>query len=398
MQNFKIQTVFFFFLPLIFVFYSCTEKLDTADPAQSFTKIYNENSFSNAITAIDVVETDEGFLILSTKQVPNQPFPGISLLAIDKEGKVVKQTDLDSIYVSPAKGMFKLDTAYRFLSMDGNTSSGYITEVNKEGTFIKATPLNLSYPLCMGLANNGSYLVLGYSQANRETIFANYSTSLSEIWERGYPIFESVDQPVFGHLENSGKRYPFAVGQTGSNYYFNGFRNFTFSMVFVNTSDRAQTGVVNGNDYTSGLSSVLHLEGNNFALARFDKGANYIIPKRTLSTNAVTSSLAFEGRRMLELEPDAAISVNKFTLNGRNVLIYASNTIDKQIALYVYDEATSELINSQYFGLSIPLEFASMVPTKDGGLLLVGSAYVEGRFKRITSIKLSKSQVEALVK
>ncbi len=379
---------------------SCAKTLDTADPKQSFTKIYNENSFSNAITAIDVVETETGYLLLGMDQVPDKQFPSISILVIDKEGKVVKQTPTAAFaqFVAPAKGIFKFNTNYRFLAMDSITTQAYMLEVDTEGNLISNTPLAIQYPLCIGLANDGSYLVQGFNQSDRATTFAKYSTSLTEAFNKKYDILETADEFAIGHISNNGKRYPFAVGQTSTGeYYFNGFRNFSFSLVFVSNSDQKQTRVVNGYRYSGGMNSITPIDGNTFAISRFYFGDNYINAKATLSSSAVSASTDVSGRRMLELEPDAIISASRLTVGGKKVLFFASTTVNKQIVLYVYDEVSGSLIDSKYFGLNIPCENGALTLTSDGGLLIVGSAYIDGRFKRICAFKLAASQLEDMV-
>ncbi len=395
MKNFSL--LFLNFIALVSLV-SCSTDKDTADPKKSFVKIYNETSFSNAITAIDLVETEKGYLILATNKIPDEQFPGVTLLAIDKEGKVLNQTTLGTNFVSPAKGMFTSDTNYRFLCMGANTQ-GYILEVNASGALINETPLAITYPLCSGLATDGNYLIQGYSQADRTTILTKISSAgLGRIFEHSYTVLESVDEYIFNHLSGNGKRYPFSVGQTNTHYYFNGFRNFTFSLVFVDPSTQIQSGVVNGYQYSGGFSSAVPIEGNTFALSRFYFGANYFIPKQALTPTATSVSKDIEGRNMLELEPDAAVSLNRLTINGRKILIYASNTINKQIGLYAYDETSGDFIKAKYFGFSVPCEFGALTLTSDGGLLMTGSAYVDGRFKRICAFKLAQSELEEMIK
>jgi len=378
---------------------SCSKALDTADPKKSFVKIYNDTSFRNAITPIDVVETAKGYLILATNEIPDQQFPSVTLLAIDAEGKVVKQTTLDATYVSPAKGIFKSDTNYRFLAMNGLTTQAYMMEVDSKGNLATTTPLPVTYPLCVGLANDGNYLIQGYSQSDRATMLAKVSTSFATSFSKKYDVLESADEYVFGHLSNTGKKFPFSVGQTStSDYYFNGFRNFTFALVFVNSTDQNQKGVINGFRYSGGINSITPLEGNKFAISRFYFGNNYINPNATLATAGTSASTDITGRQMLELEPDAVINASRFTIKGKKVLLFASNTVNKQIVIYVYDELSGSLIGSKYLGLSIPCTNGALTLTRDGGLLVTGSAYINGRFKRIAAFKLAASQLDDMVK
>lgn len=389
--------ILFFFLGSLFLA-SCSKTPDTADPKKSFIKIYNENSFSNAVTAVDVVETKEGYLVLATNQIPDQQFPGVTLLTVDKEGVVIKKNDLPETYVSPAKGLFASGDNYRFLCMNNISTQTYITEVNAKGEFVQATPINQSYPLCFGLAADNSYLVLGYSQSKRASVLSNINTSFAQVWTKDYNILEEVDEPVFAHVSGTGRRLPFAVGQTSSHYFYNGFYNYSFSLVFANPANRNISGVVNGFRYSGGFSTAVPIEGNTFAMSRFYFGDTYFMPRQTLNPSATSVSKDLEGRHMLELAPDAFVSINRYTIGGRKLLFYASNTKNNQIGVYTYDETTGAFIKSRYFGFNVPCEFASMSLTADNGLIITGSAYVNARFKRICLIKLSESELENLVK
>lgn len=377
---------------------SCAKEADTADPEKSFTKIINQNNFSNAVSAIATIETSNGFLILATNQIPNEQYPNITLIAIDKKGKVMAENNLDPQFVCPTKEIFAGGSGYRFFCMNALTTNTYAVEVNAEGKLVSSTEIDVAYPLAVGQDTDGGFLIQGYSQEDRTTILAKCNAAFVKSWEKGFFIFESVDEPVFGHLNKSGKQYQFSVGRTNNRYFFNGFRNYTFSLVFVDPVSVQQTGVANGFRYTAGISGIQYLDGNNFAVARFDFGKNYFNPRISIDQNVVSDIDSLQGRNMLEVEPDAVVLVKKMILNGKPVLVYATNTVNKQIALFVYDQQSGSLINTKYYGFNIPCEFGNIISTSDGGVLLIGSAFVEGRFKRVCLFKLAQSQVESLVK
>jgi hypothetical protein len=80
-------------------------------------------------------------------------------------------------------------------------------------------------------------------------------------------------------------------------------------------------------------------------------------------------------------------------IQGKNILIYGSNTKSKQIGLLFYDEATGEFISSRYLGFSNPFEIANLMISAEGGLAVCGTTYLAGRFPRICIIKLSEEDL-----
>ncbi len=380
-----------------FSIFSCTKTEDTANVEMAFTKIINQNDFSNAISAQAIVETSNGYLILASNQIPNEQFPNIVLVNIDKKGKFVSENKLESKFVCATKELFKNGAGYRFICMDALSSRAIAIDVDAEGKITATQTLEITYPLASAIDTDGGYLIQGFSQENRTTVVHKYNTAMGNIWKKEFFIFETVDEIIFGHLTNTGKKYAFAVGNQNGNYYYNGFRNFTFATLFFANGSLNQTGVANGYRYSAGINGILPLDGNNFAVSRFNSNQIVFNPRLEINPNQIISISSISGRTMLEIDPNALVSIKKLTLNGKNIAIFASNTIQNQIAIYAYDNQTGNLLGSEYYGFSIACEFSDIITTNDGGLMMLGSAFVEGRFKRICMIKLAKSQTEAIL-
>jgi hypothetical protein len=162
--------------------------------------------------------------------------------------------------------------------------------------------------------------------------------------------------------------------------------------VFTNFGDEP-VGVVQGQQNDGGFSAVTPLTGNKFASSRFNFGDNFLLPNKELSTSGITSSTDLGGYSLPELVPNAKVRILRATVDGKNVLIYGSDTKSKQIGLLFYDESTGDFISSRYLGFSNPFEVASLEQTSDEGLAVCGTTYLAGRFPRICIFKLSKDQL-----
>jgi hypothetical protein len=205
-------------------------------------------------------------------------------------------------------------------------------------------------------------------------------------------VGDDIEEPIINHFIRTGRRFPFQVGRIpGGLYYFNGFLNYTFSLVFTNLS--SITGVVQGQQDDGGISAAYPLGGNKFAAARFNFGDNYFLPNINLETNSISSSANLLGNTFPELTNNAPVKIKNLTIDDENVLLFASDTQSKQIGLYFYSEETGEFRSSSYVGFSNPYEIANITTTEDGGIAICGTTYLAGRFPRIFISKVSKDKL-----
>jgi hypothetical protein len=162
---------------------------------------------------------------------------------------------------------------------------------------------------------------------------------------------------------------------------------------FTNLVADEPQGIVQGQQDDGGISQAVLLDGGKFALARFNFGDNYFLPSTTVNSSGISSSTDLGGNPLPELIPNAKVKILRTTIDARKIVIYASDTRSKQIALFGYDEATGALVGSKYLGFSNPFEIASLTATADGGLIVCGTTYVAGRFTRICLFKLSQEEL-----
>lgn len=385
---------------LLLISVRCSEDAEVNE-ADTFLKIYDNNIFSYSFSPIDVIQTaDGGYVVVAERFLPDVAMPGVHLLKADEFGNFVRDIPLPEELTNPLTGIASREGKLYFICM--NTSSqGQLVSLDESLDNVVVSPLSINYPAAASFSDN-EFLVLSYDQIEKKSILSRVSTSASILASRSFTIAydDSMEDEVIKHFLRTGKRYPFQTGRLSSGlYYFNGFYDYTFSLVFTSLGDDEDVdGVVQGQQDHGGFSSVVPIGGTNFATAIFNYDDNYVLPSVTLSTSAPTSIADLDGFDMREIVPNSAVQILRTTLAGQNVLVYATSTRSKQIGLFVYDEATGEFLGSRYFGFTNPFEFGKLSVTDDEGAIVTGVTYVAGRFSRPVLIKLSKQEFASIAR
>ena len=262
------------------------------------------------------------------------------------------------------------------------------------------------YPLAGGVTSNNTFLLLNYnsnnqaSQINEVTVDGAVSRSASYSIGAG----DEVISEILRHLTDPLNRYDFFVGESGDGVFFNGFYNYTLSLVFSDFGGNP-SGVLQGQEShgysVAGMKAVTHISGSNFAFLGFQYDQNFVEPLVTLSTSAITSSVDFftggDERAEPEIKADAIAKIILLEApNGEILTVLATETEGRQTILYFYD-AEGILIGSRYIGNSNPYTFAGITATADGGLLVTGTTFVASRFERIYVAKIPAKEIEELV-
>ena len=392
-----------FLVPILFLLFAgaCKNESDLATDKANFSRIYDNSQFSNSYYPIDMVQTpDGGFLILGGRklvaitaegdhEVSN--FSGVYLLKIDELGNFVSDQEVDSLYVDPVGPLIAGNGNYYFFTMNATSLQTQLIGLSAGGEIGQIQPVSRTYPLAAGF-DNGNFLLLSYNKEDKESVISVVGSDGSVSASKGYTIGvgDAVEAPLINHFTRNGRQYPFQVGRApGGKYFFNGFYNYTFSFVFTDLAEEKPNQVQGTND-NAGLNQVVPLGADLYAASRFDYGENYLLPQASLSSTSVTSSVNLPGNSFPELVPNAPVKTLVTTLNGKEVIIYGSNTRSHQIALYAYEKSTGVFLGSKYLGFSNPYEIGSLVATTDGGIAVSGTTYVAGRFPRICLFKFSK--------
>lgn len=387
-------------LPLLLLT-ACLEEPSEALDEKEFTRIYDNDEFDASYYPIDMRQTaDGGYLMLGGRRLDNTNFSGIYILKADRFGNFVNDLMVDENFVNPIAELIPSGGSFKFFCMDPLTLQAHIATVDENAEAVTMAPLDLllTYPAAAAV-DGSNLLLLSYDDLTKESVISLMSPTGSVTQSKGYTIGagDAVEGPIINHFLRTGQQFPFQVGRIpGGLYYFNGFYNYTLSLVFTNLTQDDPNGVVQGQQDDGGFSAVLPINGSLFAASTFNFGANRIIPNATLNTSGITSSVDLAGNNLPELESNATVRIIRATINGKNVLVYGSNTRSKQIGLYFYDESTGEFLDSEYIGYSNPFEIASVIQTTEGDLAISGTTYVAGRLPRFCLIKISKASLKGI--
>lgn len=382
-----------FLVPLILI--GCLEESSMVKDEKAFTKIYDHNDFGARFKPIDLQETsDGGYLILAERNLSSGQFAGIYLLRADRLGNFVADVEVETL-VNPVGDLMKIGADYYFFAMDPFTVQAYLVRTVPDLTDITFTPISgITYPAAAS-ADNTNLILVSYNSVTLQTVISVVNTSGSVSSSKAFSIGagEGVEEPVINHFLRTGRQFPFFAGKAGSLYYFNGFYNYTFSLVFTNLVQDEPQGVVQGNQDDGGLSALIPLTGNNFAAARFNYGDNYILPRINLSVSGISSATDLGGYSFPEIPDDAAVRILRGTFNNTPVIIFGSDTRSGQVGLYVYDESTGSLLMTRYEGFVNPFKIAALKQSSTGDLLVCGTTYVAGRFARIFLTKIPRQEL-----
>ncbi|WP_299248189.1 hypothetical protein [uncultured Cytophaga sp.] len=392
------------YIVLVVAILGCDMKKNKDAQPSGFLKIYNENSYSNQYTPLDIEQTsDEGFLILSAAKIETSAFPGIYIMKIDKDGNVQHTQLLSDTYVSAASNLLRSGTEYYFVCMDRQNLGTYIMSVSASGEATESAFMNdIQYPLSAELnETNGQVLIQHYNKDDLKTVISSVTKTGVISATRSFSIGSgdfNVEQPVIDHLTGNGKKYPFLNGKLSSNvFYFNGFYNYTLSMCIFdfNWDKDDKPAAVQGYRDERCISSVLATGSNQIATSRYAYGSNYILPTATIptSSNMFSANSDLNGFLIPELVYDAPMALKAMTINGRAMYVYASTTKSSQVLLMAYDASTKQLIGTTNVGATNPFAMANIIQTMDGGIAVLATTQVAGRFSRIAIFKIGKDEL-----
>lgn len=384
-------------LALITLASSCSEDSNPDFEKEKFTSVFDNKDYSAAFYPIDCRQTiDGGYLILAERKIPGSNFRGTYLLRVDAFGNFVNDLALDQ-YSNPVGDLMYLRDAYYFLALDTLSLQGQLVKVDASIANAEANAVDGAGFPSAATADGDNFLLLSYRHLDKTSVVSRHNAS-GDI-TKGPAVFgigagDDVEEPIMNHILRTGKRFPFQVGKVSDGlYFFNGFENYSFSLVFTDLGEGGPLGVVHGQQDDGGFSSVVPLGNNKFAASRFEFGQNYFLPGVTLQTNGPTIGAYLGGLVLPELTPDAVVKILRTTIGTRSMLVYSSDTRSKQIGLYFYDESTGEFVSSRYLGFSNPFEVTSIVRTDDEGLAICGTTWLAGRFPRICLFKLSREEL-----
>ena len=380
---------------------SCANEADPSADKSNFTRIYDNDKFNTSYYPIDMRQTpDGGYLILGGRRIETSNFSGVYLMKVDELGGFVSEQEVDEVNVNPIGPLMEVNGKYYFFCMTAVGLQTQLIELDATGAITQTIDVGGSYPAAAALDNSG-FILLSYDNLSKQSIVSLITLTGSVTKSKGFSIGagDAVEEPIINHFTRTGRQFPFQVGKTSSGqYYFNGFYNYTLSLVVTDLVNDDPSGVVQGQQDDGGFSQLQLIEGDKFAASRFNFGDNYLLPNVLIPTTGTSSVIDLEGNKLPELTSNAPVRILKASFNGKNNLIYGSNNKSKQIALFIYDQANGEFLGSRYLGFSNPFEIANLISTTDGGIAVCGTTYVAGRFPRICLFKIGKEEFSSSIK
>ncbi len=394
MRNFSIFTCL---LSAWAILSGCESSESVADPALSFTRIYDDNRFEASYNPLDITQTsDGGYLILGSRKTDLSDFMGLYLLKTDEAGNFVSEQDYSATLVHPLDEILEINNRFYLVAMDPVSLGAVLVRLEETGEAGDITPLGgLVYP--MGAGTDGSSIILqSFNLDDKLTVMSVHSVSGQTQLTKTYSIGPGSDYvvPILEHFTDNGKQLPFKAGKLpGGAYYFNGFYNYTFSLVFTDLQADEPLGVTQGQHDDGGISAVQPLQNQEFALASFNFGSNFLMPRETLNTTGISSAVDLVDNPFPELVQDAPIELK--ILSGPSPrIVYGSHTRNGQMALYSFDQTDGTLTGTKYLGYSNQTELAGFTQTEDGGMAVLGRTYIAGRFGRMVLYKLSAKEAQ----
>ncbi len=389
------------FLSILCCLAACDIKNNKIEPQTSFTKIYDNGDFERAYYPLDIRQTaDSGYVVMGMANVENSDFLAAYLMKIDKAGQF-KWEHISDRFVNPVSELIGSGNSWRFFCMDKDNLGTHLVQFDATAGIPQSVAAfeKLTYPLAASAVPGGN-LVLYWDREDKKTMKLARLNGNGIGWTKGYDIFEDVEKQVIEQVTHRRKpQIPFMAGATaGGQLYFNGFNNFKLTLTFVSPNDGEETGVLNGTRYESSVSQVLPLPGGKFAVSRYkEDGENVYSPLADIAATGTATAKDLPGNQLPELSRYARVAIRRGTIGGTNVILYASDTKNGQIALFAYDETTGKLLGTKYLGAGNAFEMGGITFTQDGGIAVAGRIFVAGRFPRICVFKLSPSEAQAMI-
>jgi hypothetical protein len=380
---------------------SCANESDPVSDQARFTKIYDNNRFNASYEPLDVIHTtDGGYLVLGTRRLQDSNFRGIYLMRTDKFGAFVAESEPDVDLVSPIGPILNVGGKHYFFAMTTIGLQSQLVELGEDATIGAAVNAGGSYPSAAAV-DGENLLLLNYDIDNKESVLSLMKTDGSTIKRRAFSVGagDAVDEPIINHFLRTGRALPFQVGTlSAGKYFFNGFYNYTLSVVITDLNSDTPQGVIQGQQDDGGINRLEVSANGKYAISRFNFDDHYFLPSTPLPVNGISSSMDLGGYSLPELADETPVAIFSATINARPILIYGGNTKGKQIGLYGYDPTTGSFLGTRYVGFSNTFEIADLAATADGGIIVCGTTYLAGRFPRFCLFKLPATELAASFK
>lgn len=396
------KKIYYILLVFTSITLACQKNENDVTSDMEFFKIYNIPEFTASYYAVDIKQTpDLGYLILASyyNDASNYVWLETSVIKIDKTGNFEWEIKPGAQYVNPVGSISEINNELYFFCMDANTLGTHILKIDQTAQTVSSVNYNpdITYPL-VSTQESGNVVLQAYDRLGRATTITKFNTDFSVAWQNSISLIEDGEALMINHITRRGKQYPFFItsaktGNTPDYYLVNGFYQYTFSLLFINASTGAMTGVHNGYRYEGATSSAVQLSDNNFGISYFFRGNNYIINNHTFNSSGISTIENLTGLAASELKTDATVYTKIVTKNNIDYIIYAATTTNNSIVFYTYEKSTGKFVNRYLNSAKNPIDLGAMY-MNESAVVITGQTRVFGNIPRIF---VSKIPIENLI-
>ena len=389
----------------------CFEEENPAAEENSFLRIYDNNTYSQAFDPLDVKQTsDGGFLILARKLNNTSGYSDPYLLKTDKTGKIISEiNEVGTDTGHPVGPLLFVGGAYYFFCLNKTDTRVVLVKVLPDGTVESTQAISNNsgegdatryLPLAGGVDGN-NLLLLSYDNFSQSTVADVVNTNGVVTESQAYSIGEGddyIEDVIISQFNQQNRQYPYAIGRVpGSSLYFNGFIDYTFTLAFVNLNTDAPARTIRGTQADGGFTCFYPHSANQFSSAIFNFNQLFYAPISSLAEqnidDIIPQTTTFQ---MAEIAATSHVSFTSSNVDNASYYLFASTSKSNQVIIHAY-QSNGTLAGSKYLGFSNPYQAKSIINTNDGGLAIVGTTQVAGRFQRICLFKLSSQEVKDIV-
>lgn len=380
---------------IFFVVFLSGCEVDQKDilPENEFIKIYNHPDQEIAYHPAGVVQlSDGGYLILSGVKVDTSviEYPHANLIRTNSLGEVEWTRDYD-LY-APSPRLFQRSGSVGFVAMDLQLNA-FAVEINtSNGDVAGQHDLQLTMPLYSYVDKQNNLIVLGYDFVARSSWISLFDGSFGLQRSVKVNVEKDLENVVQKHMNKSGTQFPFFIGEwaegSQSGYFVNCFYNYTLRTVYFESAGLTMLGNIYSFQTEEAISSLIQRTGNRYALTRFYSSNNYFLGDVEVDINTSQNFNDITGEILPELVHDAKVLSKRITLGSTSYLLFASQTNSNSMVTYQHAADADSLIATHYHQFNERVEVADIIQTSEGGITLLGSIYILGKYQRPVLVKL----------
>jgi hypothetical protein len=366
-------------------------------PQASFTRLYNDASSNKDYHPVAIHQTiDGGYLILSAYDDWQ-----VYVMKINSQGRFVWDRLLDNLWINPVGHFLPMQDGLFFMCMQRGSREATLMQVDEIEPQISefARYSGLFNPLDAKPSAAGGAIVLSYQSAVDAMGFSLIGPDFNQAWGRLFPNEANVNTLMDNHMRNRVERLPFFAGELGggNGFFFNGFTDNALSLTFTNSTVGELTGRLEGQGLEVGMAGLLPIGANTFVSAHFSLNNYSLNGEQTLNPNISTSVNTLPGRRFPDLAVGRPSPMALIPYEGGQLVCVASQTRDLRVRMAFFNANNGSSAGFDVLGFGNPLDIVDIKPTRDGGLIMLGSSSISGRLKRLYVVKMAKEEIDAIV-